>query len=207
MTDITYNMASNITLISLAMLAVVFILIALVWKGFEERFIALSYDERKSLGKNVLIQLIPMLSLIVVTTWAGTYSPSFVNAYAFLTMLALAAMAILYLVIIGIKRLIELIFRKKKSVRVVNKIDERAILYFLSLIFLSLTVFCCLFAILGSIPTAMDINIGAYQTQDYNLSRWLLSDAVMLFVSGTFGTGYSYLVDRSKHWKDKKEIS
>jgi uncharacterized membrane protein len=184
---------------------VVFILIALVWKGFEEKFIALSTNERKSMSKNVLIQLIPMLSLLVVTTWAGTYSPSFVNVYAFLTMLALAAIAVLYLAIIGVKRLIEFLLRKKKISQVENKINETAILYFISLILLSLTVFCCLFAILGSISTAMDINLGGYQAQDYNMSKWLLSDAVVLFISGTFGTGYSYLSDRSKNWRNTKE--
>jgi hypothetical protein len=51
----------------------------------------------------------------------------------------------------------------------------------------------------------MDINLGGYQAQDYNMSKWLLSDAVVLFISGTFGTGYSYLSDRSKNWRNTKE--
>jgi hypothetical protein len=59
MTDLTSNVASNITLISLASLAVVFILIALAWKGFENRFIPLSGGEKKLLFKTVLIPMVP----------------------------------------------------------------------------------------------------------------------------------------------------
>ena len=44
----------------------------------------------------------------------------------------------------------------------------------------------------------MDINIGGYQAEDFTLSKWLLSDAIMFFVSGTFGTVFSYLSDISR---------
>jgi uncharacterized membrane protein len=203
MTDI----ATNITIISLALLAVVFILIALAWKGFENRFIRLSSDDKKLLGSTVLIPLVPILLLMVVTTWVGTYSPSLVPASAFLTMLGLAAISVLYSAIIGIKKLINIIFRKKKTSKNVSKIDELTVLYFMSLIFLGLTVFLCLFAILASMSTAMDLNMGGYQSQDFNSAKWLLSDAVMLFVSGTLGTGYSYLIDRSKIWRNAKDTT
>jgi len=207
MTDVTSNVASNITLISLALLAVVFILIALAWKGFENRFISLSSDEKKLLGKTVLIPLVPILVLMVVTTWVGTYSPSLVPASAFLTMLGLAAISILYSIIIGIKKFINFIFRKRKSSKTANKIDETTVLYFMSLIFLGLAVFLCLFAILGSMSTAMNLNMGGYQSEDFNSSKWLLSDSIMLFICGTLGTGCSYLIDRSKIWRKAKETA
>jgi uncharacterized BrkB/YihY/UPF0761 family membrane protein len=122
-------------------------------------------------------------------------------------MLGLAAISVLYSAIIGIKKLINIIFRKKKTSKNVSKIDELTVLYFMSLIFLGLTVFLCLFAILASMSTAMDLNMGGYQSQDFNSAKWLLSDAVMLFVSGTLGTGYSYLIDRSKIWRNAKDTT
>ena len=124
MTETIRNIATDINVISLALLAVVFILIALVWKGFEKMFTSLSMDERKSLSKNVLIFLLPILALIIVTTWVGAYSPSLVQGVALLTMLGFASIAILYLIIIGIKKFIYFISRKKKTLQVTTKIDE-----------------------------------------------------------------------------------
>ena len=199
--NITRDIAVLVSVISIALLGVTFVLISLAWKGFESRFTSLPRSERRELVKRCFISITPILILVIVVTVVGVNSPDLVQLSAFLVMLGLGAIAILYLLVSGIQRFVYFISRRNKESSSV-KLDESTTLYFISLLFLAISVFCTVWALIGIIPSALEINISPYQAQDFNWARWFLIDGILFFVAGIFGTGISYLSDRSRYWKN-----
>jgi hypothetical protein len=59
----------------------------------------------------------------------------------------------------------------------------------------------------GIIDTALAIDINPNQAENFLWSRWLLLDGVVFFTFGVFATGYSYVNDKSREWKNKNRDS
>jgi hypothetical protein len=204
MTDPTVRqIASDITLIAIALLAVTFVLLSLTWKGFLQRWLKMPSEQRKPLVKTSFILMIPIILPLGVTTAIGTYWPTIVRASYILVMILLAIIATLYILFVGFRKMFRYLLRKQKGLSPI-KIDSIAIVYSCSLMLLAMSVFCNAFALIGTINTAMDIHISQYEPQDFNLARWLLTDAVLFFVTGMFASAYAYLDDKSSEWKTPK---
>lgn len=186
------QIASDVTVISIALLAVAFILIATSWKGFEKRFLQLDADERKELLNRCFASVIPTLIIFAVMTWVGVNLPSN-QFYSSMTLvfLGFCAIAIIFLIATGIRRLIQV----KRQITKRMKLDETTTLYFICVMFIAISILCCLIAILGSISSALEINFGADQTKSFLEARWLLLDAITFFISGTLGTGVAFIVE------------
>jgi len=197
--DVMREIASNVTIISLALLAVAFILMSLSWKGFEDKFRSMRRDERRELLKSSLLPLLLVLLFTGIFTLIGIYSPKTFQISTILVMLGFIVIIILYLVAAGIRKLY-FILRKKRQPTVV-KLDEATLIYFISLTYLTISVFYSIFAMIGSIPVAMEIDVIPNQANNFNESRWFLLDSILFFVCGTLATGVSFLMHRTQEWK------
>ena len=118
-------------------------------------------------------------------------------------MVLLAIIATLYILFVGFRKLFRYLLRKQKRSSPI-KLDGTTMIYSYSLMLLAAAVFCNAFALIGTVNTAMDIHISPYEPQNFNLARWLLTDAIFFFVAGMFCSAYSYLNDKSNEWKTPK---
>ncbi len=197
------QIASDISLISIALLGVTFILLSIAWRGFLQRWLTMPREQRRPLVRASFIMILPILLPIVVATAVGAYWPTLVQTSYILVIMLLAVIATLYIVFVGFRKLFRYLLRKQGE-PVPIKLDGTSIVYSCALMLLAIAVFCNAFALLGTINTAMDINIGPFQPENFNFARWLLTDAVLFFVGGMFTTGYAYLDDKSSEWKTSK---
>lgn len=202
------EIAADISLISIALLGVSFILTALAWKGFNELFVSLPRDERRELVKRYFIPFIPVLITVSIVTAVGVEAPELVQLSYLLVMLGFGVISILYLIFYSIQRLFYFIMRRKKERKAI-KVDSATGYYFASLVILAISIFCSVFALFGVIFTALDINISPNQTNDFLFAKWLLADAVLFFTFGVFITAWAYLYDKSRSWKkgDREEVT
>lgn len=196
------KIAADISIISIALLGVTFILVALAWKGFNESFTLLPRDERKMVIKVYFYPLIPVLIFMGIITAVGINSSSVeqFQSSIFLIMFLLACISILYLIFYGIQKFIYFLIRRKKEQKVV-KVDSVTGLYFFSMLILVLSIYCSIFALFGVIHTALDINIRPNQLDDFLITKWLLADAVIFFGFGIFSITIAYLNDKTRSWK------
>ncbi len=196
------KIAADISVISIALLGVSFILIALAWKGFNESFILLPRDERRQVMKAYSFPLIPVLILVGIFTAVGVNTSSIeeLQSSILLIMFGLAVISILYMLFLGIQKFIYFLVRKRKESKVV-KVDSVTGGYFISMLILAVSIYCSIFALFGVINTALDINIRPNQLSDFLVTKWLLADAVMFFGLGIFSTTYAYLNDKTRKWK------
>lgn len=195
--DITRELAALVTVVSIALVGTAAILLSPAWKGFEQRFLKLSSLERKTVLRNTLILLCPILILLGTETVVGVYWPNLVQVAVFLIMLLLAAIAVLSTPVVLILRRI----RKTKP----QKPDELSLLYFIALSFLALCIMCNLLALIGVTPTMLMIEIGPYGPDNFNWGRWMVLDGVFFFVCGIWTLGFAYIDDRTRLWKTKKD--
>lgn len=167
-------MAALVTVVSIALVGTAAILLSPAWKGFEQRFLKLSSLERKTVLRNTLILLCPILILLGTETVVGVYWPNLVQVAVFLIMLLLAAIAVLSTPVV-------LILRRIKKTKP-QKPDELSLLYFIALSFLALCIMCNLLALIGVTPTMLMIEIGPYGPDNFNWGRWMVLDGVFFFV-------------------------
>jgi hypothetical protein len=84
------------------------------------------------------------------------------------------------------------------------KLDGTTVVYSQSLVMLGGSIFCNSFALLATINTAMDIHLGPYEQQNFDLARWLMIDAIMFFVAGMALGGWAFLDDRTSKWSTSR---
>lgn len=195
--DVTRELAALIVIVSIALAGTTVVLLPPAWRGFEQRFLKLSSLERKTVIRNTLILLCPILILVGTETAVGVYWPNLVQVAIFLIMLLLAAIAVLSTPVVLILR------RIRKTTP--QKSDELSLLYFMALSFLALCTMCSLFALIGVTPTMLMIEIGPYGPDNFNWGRWMVLDGVFFFVCGIWMLGFAYIDDRARLWKTKKD--
>lgn len=199
------TIASDIVVISIALLGVTFILIALAWKGFEPRFAVLTRDQRRAILRILLVTNIPTLAPMAIVTVVGVYAPDMVQVSYFLVFLVLTAMALVYLLAVGVQRLLRHLSSRKANQPPAIKPNSTTLLYTYSLLLLTIAIFCVVFSLTGTITTALQLNSGPYQMQTFDLARWLLVDAVSLLVIGMFCLAVSFVDGVTSEWKQRKE--
>jgi len=197
------QIASDISIISIALLGVTFILLSIAWRGFLQRWLTMPREQRRPLMKASFIMMLPILFPVGVASVIGAYWPTLVQGSVMLFMMLSAVIATIYILFTGFRKLYRYIL-KKQGEPVPIKLDGTAMIYSYSLMLLAIAVFCNAFALIGTIQTAMDIDIGPFQPENFNFAKWLLTDAVFFFVTGIFTTGYAYLDDKSSEWKMSK---
>jgi hypothetical protein len=200
--DSLRSLSSDIVVISIALLGVIFILIALIWKKFILSIVSISiYWRMQYLKLLLLIFIIPLLVPLAVYTAIGVYFPSFAQSSILLVMMLIAAMLLLYSLFHAIRWTINRI-RGVKRPR--TKLDGEIILCWQSAFCLGLSAICSLIALLGCSSSALNIFIGPYQTENFNWSRWLLNDAILLFIIATIQTGFLFMTERNSKALTKK---
>lgn len=197
------QIASDISIISVALLGVTFILLSIAWRGFIQHWLTMPREQRRPLVRVSFIMILPILLPIGVASAVGAYWPTLAQSSVMLVMMLLAVIATIYILFSGFRKLYKYLL-KKQGEPVPIKLDGTAIVYSYSLILLAIAVFCNAFALLGTINTAMDMYISPFQPENFNFARWLLIDAVLFFVSGMFATGYAYLDEKSSEWVTAK---
>lgn len=200
MVENVQSISMDIIKVSLTVLGLSFGLIALTWKAFEQKFLLLCRVQRVALIKALFYLLIPILIVTGLFTLIGSAWPDSFPDSSFLILLGLGVISLIYLIIVGLKKLV-LYFLKKRQKPVPVKVDESTTLYGISLCFLIISILTSLGAITGVTLTALSIKAGPYQSEYYNLSKWLISDGILFLISGTLGSGFSYFFERTQIWK------
>jgi len=192
--DAVQNLSSDIVIISIALLGVNFLVVALVWRKFVSSIMKISIYWRKQYLKVILVFfVIPVLLPVTAFTVVGVYYPSLARNSALLVLMLVAAILFLYSLFKAIGGVINRIRRIKEPSM---KLDGNILICFECMICLGLSVFCSLFALLGASSTALGIYIHENQVESFNWSRWVLNDAILLFVIGVVQMGYLYLLER-----------
>ena len=194
MTELDRQIASDTALIALALIAVSFVLIGVVWKAFESRFRALEYEDRKELGKTLLVLLIPVVFLFAVSTFVGTKWPELLQPSGIVAMVLLLVALIIYTTASKIMEF----FRKRRGELAIPRVDGNLLACTITLAILSLSILCSALALFGVIPIALAIKLPNTSSDDFYLSRWLLLDSTGFFLSGLLGI-VSSIIPRKKH--------
>lgn len=199
--DSLRNISSDIVIISIALLGVIFILLALVWNKFIQSIKTISiYWRMQYLKLLFILFFIPLLVPLAVYTAVGIYYPSLAQGSVMLVMMLIAGILILYSLIQGIRWIID---RLRSTKRSRTKLNEEILLCWQTAFCLGLSAVCALIALLGCSSSALNIFIGPYQIEDFNWSRWLLNDAILLFIVGAIQTGFLFMMERKFKTKIK----
>jgi hypothetical protein len=79
-----------------------------------------------------------------------------------------------------------------------------AVMMSVNLVTRPFSILCCLLALMGSISTALEINL-PNQTRNFNEAKWLMVDAVTFFITGTLGTGFAIILVKGHDRKADKD--
>ena len=192
--DSLRNLSSDVVIISIALLGVILILIALVWRRFLSSVMTLSLYWRRQYLKIILITfVVPVLIPLVVYTIVGVYYPSLAQNSVLLVIMLIAGILFLYNLFKAIGWVINRI-RNVNKLKI--KLDGHILICIQCTFCLGLSALCSLFALLGASSSALDIYIGQNQVETISWSRWLLNDAIILLVIGIVQTGFLYMLDR-----------
>jgi hypothetical protein len=195
--DSLRSMSADTVVISIALLGVIFILAALVWRKFTSNLMTLSLYWRRQYLKIVFITFgIPVLIPVSVYTIVGVYYPSLAPSSALLVFMLLSAVAFLYLLFRAGRWVVDRIRRVRKPKEFRRKLDTSVLVSTQCMICLGLSALCSLFALFAAGSSALDIYVGQSEVESFNWSRWILNDAIFLFVIGAFLTAFLYMMDR-----------
>jgi hypothetical protein len=89
------QIASDISVIALALLAVTFVLLSLTWKGFAKRWAKMPVEQRRPLARAGFWMVLPVATPSLMASLVGSYWPELFQATAFLVFMLLGAIATL----------------------------------------------------------------------------------------------------------------
>ena len=202
MTDVSRQIASDASVIAIALMAASFVLIAVVWKSFQVRFYQLEFEQRKELVKSLIIILAPILFFYAVATSVGSKWPELLQPSGILAMLLVVIALLIYLVVSKIMHFLQ----KRQPKPAKPKVDGNLFVCSFTLAMLGLSVLCNALALFGVISIALSIDLPNVSSYDFNLSRWLLLDGTGFFVSGILGTAYSVMSRRKPDDKVMEKV-
>lgn len=195
--DSLRSISSDIVGISIALLGVNLGLIALLWRRFTSSFMTLSLYWRRQYLKLVFIAFVlPILIPLAVYTIVGIYYPSLVQNSVLLVMMLIAAIMSLWLLFKGFRWVIDRIRGIVKPKEFKTKLDDNILICVYSVTCLVLSASCSLFSLLFASSSALDIYIGQNQVESFDFTRWILNDAICLFVIGVFTMAWLYILPR-----------
>lgn len=202
MTDVSRQIASDASVIAIALIAASFVLIAVVWKIFDIRLHELGFEQRKELGRSLIVLLAPVLFLYAVATFVGSKWPDLLEPSGIAAMLLLILGFLIYFVVSKIMHL----RRRHQQKPMQLKLDDNLVSCSWTLAILGLSVMCSALSLFGVISIALSVKLPNVSSYDFYLSRWLLLDGVAFFVSGILGTVYSVITGIKSDDKTTKTI-
>lgn len=195
--DSLRSVSSDVVVISIALFGVNFGLIALFWRRFTSSFMTLSLHWRRQYLKPVFISFVlPILIPLAVYTIVGVYYPSLAPNSVILVMMLIAGILFLWLLFKGVRWVIDRIRGARKPKESKTKLDGNILICIYCVACLGLSALCSLFSLLFAGSSALDIYVGHNQVETFNWARWILNDAIFLFVIGAFEMAWLYILPK-----------
>jgi Na+/proline symporter len=197
--ELTRAIASDISIISITLLAITFGLFALNWKGFHDLFIKLKREEQIELIKIFTpIILITIVFLFAVVRGKVMYSnweqlQSYILALFYIILIFFG----IFITAKLIKFVIDFLASRKKKENPI-KLNPAITIYYMSLWFVGISILCSVFALISSINTALYVESGFDKIDDVNDAKWFLISGVLLFSSCIFTSACAYFIDKTK---------
>jgi hypothetical protein len=189
-TDNIREISGIIALVSTTIIGLLIPLIAISWRGVEDSYFKLFALERKSVFQSALFIFFIPFVLFLVSTVVGIINPQLVPGYTILTLLVLTVALYIGSAILAVKN-------KVKKIPKLPKPDTTSLLYLVTFLSLGTSMFCVLFALFGIGETMLDIRIGFYWLDNYNLGRWMTIDAIFYLIVGIYFLGVSFVFKRT----------
>jgi hypothetical protein len=143
----------------------------------------------------------PILIIVAIATGVGIYNEALVPSITFIIIALIDVLFVIVMLISAIKFAVRWLLNIKKGPAIPpEKLDPLAFQYFICVNSFGITVFCALLSLFGIAQTMLGIQIGPQDIHAYNLSRWLLLDAIVYFVSASFILGATRLQDGTQGW-------
>jgi hypothetical protein len=195
--DSLRSVSSDVVVISIALLGLTIGLIALLWRRFTSGFMTLSRHWRKVYFQAVFITFaLPILIPLAVYTIVGVYYPSLAQNSVVLVMMLIAGILLLWLFFKGVRWVIDQIRGARKPKESKTKLDVNILICIYSVACLGLSALFSLCSLLSASSSALDIYIGQNQVENFNWARWILNDAILLFVIGVLEMAWLYMLPR-----------
>ena len=183
--------ATNIVVISVALLAITLVMLSHTWRSFLHYFALLSAQGRRDIN-NLLIGFILVSSLVYGALMAvGVVGFYTVQSVVLVVVLGLGLFGLGYLAYIAViiawnlirhRRLPRLQRSKEPDVEEWEK--YRVIFYSTSMFNLLLAAFSFAIAVIGAMDSTVGINVRPDPAEDVDFSRWALSAGTMAFFFG-----------------------
>jgi hypothetical protein len=184
--EINRAIASDISVISIALMAITFILISLAWKGINTAFLAIESSKRIEVLRKGVIAIIPFILLLTLLITIGIKAKN-IDEFDNYIICVLIGFVVFIIICIFLEKLIKHI---PKLLNFVNKIkhpfkmNTPAEGYCISLYILGLSVFFNIFSLFYSIIITLDINYIPVDVEDFNTIKWTLIDSIISFTLG-----------------------
>ncbi len=177
------GISTNIVVISIALLAITFILIQPAWRGVLRYNQILSPDDRRDMRTPLCVVFALSVLAILPTISMGLVDPILVQNIEVIITLGLGASAGVYYTVVLLR---DVSRRPTKDAESKSRYWRKTgtISYFLSAFHLGFCATLLTACIVGSIDVALGIRLSSDIQGDFDLSRWTLSAATMAFLFG-----------------------
>ena len=191
--------ATNIVVISVALLAVTIIMFSSAWQGLLHYIGLLSVQGRRDIATTMMLLNVAFLALFGVFIAMAYVSPDMVRVVIFFVALVIAVVEILYLSFIFVwnilrhRRLPR--FRRSREPDVEEWEKTGTLVYSASVFNLVLATLSFAFSVLAATDTTVGTGIRPDPAEDVDFSRWLLSAGTTAFLSGLMLLGFGKYID------------
>lgn len=191
--------ATNIVVISVALLAVTIIMFSSAWQGFLHYIGLLSVQGRRNIATTIFWINVIFLAVFGVHIAMAYIGPVIVQIVIFSVMLALAAIEIVYLTFVFVWNILR--HRRLPRFRRSREADTEewekigTLAYSASVFNLALAVFSFAFSVLAATDATVGTGIRPNPAEDVDFSRWSLSAGTMTFFLGLMLLGFGKYID------------
>ena len=189
--------ATNIMLISLGLLASTLILISQSWRGFLDSYGKSSRESRKPF-KVPLLFISGLSSAVFLTTiYIGSWNAALLPAAGFAVLIIFLISMAIVLLVDGLSRLLRgqpLILHRSSHTSSTEFADTTLLSYTLAIFFLSWTLLCVVFAMVGSINTAVDVVVSTNTKDNFEFSRWSIIVATSSLGMALLSQGFAAFI-------------
>ena len=193
------NVATNIVVISVALLAVTIIMFSSAWQGFLHYIGLLSVQGRRDIATIILWSYVFFFAVFGVYIAMAYWGPSLVGIVVFLVLLVLAVIEILYLAFIFVWNILRHrrlpSFRRSKAPDVEEWEKTGTLAYSASVFNLMLATFSFAVSVLSSTDATVGTGIRPNPAEDVDFSRWSLSAGTVTFFFGLMLLGAGKYID------------
>lgn len=202
--------ATNIVVISVALLAITLVMLSHTWQSFLHYLELLSTQGRRDIS-NLLVGFIVVSSIVYGALIAmGIVGPDLVQSAFLVVMLGIGLFSIGYLAYTAATIVWNLIrhrrlprFSRSKEPDVEQWEKMGVIFYSTSVFNLLLATFSFAISVIGAMDTTVGINIRPNPTEDVDFSRWALSAGTMAFFFSLMLLGFGKYADLHRFFNAK----